>query len=106
MKKGVQKEVWRKRVKDSKAIPVPETVSNYLASNARLEIKARIRAFGKKHVSTFRKTHLKEILGYFFLEISIDNANRAGELINLTLDQFQECKKFSRWVKNSDDYRT
>ena len=86
-RKAVMRELWKKNETDSKLIPKEEDIGAYLSCDLRASVKKRILDCSINEPSQMILTDYMQILGYLFMEISFENANRAGEARNLTVKE-------------------
>lgn len=90
MRKEIMKEHWRKSKKDLDTMAKAKDIQNYDSCSSRRKI---IELFEQIETGDQPPTqNLSLLLGFMCLEISLDNANRAGEARHMKVREFKEAK--------------
>ena len=89
-KKGVLREYWKKSMKVKKALPDSDDFVLYEEGSSHQNMKERIELIGKGSTTALKE--MKLIFGYIAIDISLDNANRAGELCNMNINEFRSAE--------------
>ena len=102
LKKGCHKKTWRTQYEAEKRLVSTQDINTYLKSNLRLKLINKLKSLnvnlGMEICSNFHTL----VRGLIFIEISLDNANRVGEVRHLSLQQFNHAsvaKNGSKIVK-------
>ena len=107
LKRGVQIQNRNRESRVEQVLPTTSHLVKYLASDvrARTIIKIRETANGAQLTTT----DMVLINGFIFCELSMDNANRRGEIISMTVRQFNKAKVdsdgiFTVYIKTHKTY--
>lgn len=95
LRKGILKEKWERENRVLATMPNRPEIKRYIESDVRKKIIIQLSNIKNKLT---QRDHVK-IMGYLFLEISLDNANRAGEVKHMTLKEY----KARKFVKNGEE---
>lgn len=93
LSKECSKRHWEKMEKDFHALITPEEIKEFEKSSA---ARAAICLLGKlsgAHVIEINQSRYTLLRDFLLVEISIDNANRAGALANMRLEDFKKVSK-------------
>ena len=92
-RKQLSSEVWQRHERDARRIPKEEDIGSYFDCPLRKENKEMLKEITEtdKSAALYVKDYMI-IMGYLFLEVSFQNANRAGEARNMTYKEFLEGK--------------
>lgn len=99
-RKQVLSERMERSELDASRIPKDEDVNEYLQSPARQSIIKLLKNIEKGN--KFNLIDLPKFIAFFAIELSFDNANRAGEIRNMTVAEFDNAKeddKGTRMIK-------
>ena len=92
MKKGVLKEIWKCKDKAQLKLPSKQEINIYLKSPVRSKIINRLKSLKKDSSIALTTQEMVMMYGLFFIEISLDNANRNGEIRNMLLREFDSAE--------------
>ena len=88
MKKGCQKENWSRQQRQLNNMPGDNHLKQYMQSTISNELLSKLTHM--KNTCTLKSKELGLVNGVIFIELSVDNANRAGEIRHLTSKEFKE----------------
>lgn len=91
MRRGVAKEIPTRQETNSIDNPA-EDVITYIESQERKHIIQDIQNVRERQEYVPGPDKLNRMLGFFFIEIGLGNANRAGELRKMTMEEFNQAK--------------
>ena len=85
-----RQKVWQRLQTERLLKPTPVQIKAYRHCNLRKTMIADILSLPRPDATKYdSKTYVK-ILGLLGLEISLDNANRPGEMMNMTIEDFEQ----------------
>ena len=93
-----QKRHWEKMTQDFQALLTPQQIKEFERSKATRDAISLLGQLAGAHNIVLTKTQYTLIRDFLLVEISIDNANRAGALANIMLGEFASMSK------QNDDY--
>lgn len=89
---------WEKMTQDFQALITPQQISEFERSKASRDAISLLGQLAGAHNIVLTQSQYTLIRDFLLVEISIDNANRAGSLANITLGEFTSMSK------QNDDY--
>ena len=93
MKKRCKQEVLERQDRDVEFTPRTKDIQVYLGSDLRKNINLINNVLRKTNMTISTKE--SKLIIAFFIELSLDNANRAGEIRHMTMPHFSKAVKHS-----------
>ena len=94
-----KRKVWQRLQKERLLKPTPLEIKIYRDSNLRKAMITDIISFPRPDTTKYDPSTYVKILGFLGLEISLDNANRPGEIMNMTVEDFEHRLENDRNIK-------
>ena len=87
-RKAAMCELWRENKRDNTLISIEDCIGQYLSCEFRALVKKKILDMATSEPLKLTADEYILILGYLYLEISFENANRACEARNMTVPEY------------------
>ena len=88
LKKKCQKESWSRMQRDVDRIPSTKDLNTFIGSSFRKSMISKLKTCNSN--TTFSHNEAVSINGLLFIELSLDNANRNGEIRHITMKDFNK----------------
>ena len=106
-KKSGQKRKWEKMEEDRVELVTPEKIQQFERSQAAKDAVILLGKLSGAHNIEITQSHYTLLRDFLLVQISIDNANRAGVLSNMTVKEFEQgYKEDDRYIINVMKHKT
>ena len=106
-KRSSLKRKWEKMEEDRVELVTPEKIDQFERSQAARDAVILLGKLSGAHNIEITQSHYTLLRDYLLVEISIDNANRAGVLSNMTVKEFQRgYKEDDRYIIHVMNHKT